>query len=56
MKKLNISVYVSDLIDLDHMLESVSDATFISDNVTQNEQLLLIHVIQQLIKENDKNS
>lgn len=53
MKTISFRVNTNN-IDLEHMLESVSDATCNSDNVTVNEQNLVINMIQQLIKEEDR--
>lgn len=49
-----IVVFVDQNIDLEHMLESVSDATYWADNVTKEEQELVVQMITKLKKERDK--
>jgi hypothetical protein len=47
---VTITINVPDQIDLDHALESISDATFVSDNVTAKEQDFVLELIQRLKK------
>lgn len=53
MKTITIKVNIEE-IDLEHMLESVSDATFAADNVTFQEHNLIIDIIQKLIRNENK--
>lgn len=54
MLQLRNAVFVDETIDLDHMLESVSDATANADNVTREEQLLVIKLIQEIKKDKER--
>jgi hypothetical protein len=49
-----ITIDAPDEIDLEHALESISDALFFSDNVTSKEQLLVIQLIQKLKREYER--
>lgn len=51
---LRNAVFVDESIDLEHMLEVVSEATAHSDNVTKNEQELVIKLIQGIKKDKEK--
>jgi len=46
--KVTITIEVPNDIDLEHALESVSDALYYADNVTAKEQDLVIKLIQQI--------
>ena len=49
--RATITIELPDDIDLEHALESVSDALYFADNVTSEEQLLVIKLIQKLKKQ-----
>lgn len=51
--RATITIEVPDNMDLEHALESVSDALYFSDNVTSEEQLLVIQLIQKIKKQVD---
>lgn len=51
--KVTITIEVPNGLDLDHTLESVSDALYFADNVTSKEQDLVIKLIQQIKKQLD---
>ena len=44
--KIKIEVNVPDSVDLEHAIESISDATFVADNVTQAEANLVFSMQQ----------
>lgn len=50
---VTITINVPDGLDLEHALESISDATFVSDNVTVKEQDFVIQLIQNVKKKVD---
>ena len=52
--KIKIEVNVPDSVDLDHAIESVSDATFFADNVTQAEANLVFSILTKLQVEKDR--
>jgi hypothetical protein len=52
--RATITIDAPDEIDLEHALESISDALFFSDNVTSKEQLLVIQLIQKLKREYER--
>lgn len=55
MKTFNITLKIDPKkVDLEHMLESVTDATSDSDNVTVEEHDIIIDFMIQLIKQNEK--
>ena len=49
--KATITIEVPENMDLEHFLESVSDALYYADNVTSKEQDLVIKLIQQIKKQ-----
>ena len=49
--KATITIEVPDNMDLEHTLESVSDALYFADNVTSKEQELVIKLIQKIKKQ-----
>lgn len=49
--KVTITIEVPNGLDLDHTLESVSDALYYADNITSKEQDLVIKLIQQIKKQ-----
>ena len=51
--RATITIEVPDGLDLEHVLESVSDALYFADNVTSEEQLLVIQLIQKIKKQVD---
>lgn len=51
--KVTITIEVPNELDLEHALESVSDALYFADNVTSKEQDLVIKLIQQIKKQLD---
>ena len=51
--RATITIEVPDGLDLEHALESVSDALYFADNVTSEEQLLVIKLIQKLKRQID---
>lgn len=51
--RATITIEVPDNMDLEHALESVSDALYFADNVTSEEQLLVIKLIQKLKRQVD---
>ena len=51
--RATITIEVPDGLDLEHALESVSDALYFADNVTSEEQLLVIKLIQKLKRQVD---
>jgi hypothetical protein len=52
--KIKIEVNVPDGVDLEHAIESVSDATFFADNVTQAEANLVFSILTKLQVERDR--
>lgn len=52
--KISIEVNVPDGVDLEHALESVTDATYFADNVTQAEHNLVFSMITRLQIEKDR--
>lgn len=52
--KATITIDVPNEIDLEHALESISDALFFSDNVTSHEQLLVIQLIQKIKRQSEQ--
>lgn len=52
--KIKIEVNVPDSVDLEHAIESISDATFVADNVTQAEANLVFSMLTKLQVEKDK--
>jgi hypothetical protein len=52
--KIKIEVNVPDSVDLEHAIESVSDATFFADNVTQAEANLVFSMLTKLQVEKDR--
>jgi hypothetical protein len=52
--KIKIEVNVPDSVDLEHAIESISDATFVADNVTQAEANLVFSMITKLQVEKDR--
>jgi hypothetical protein len=52
--KIKIEVNVPDSVDLEHAIESISDATFVADNVTQAEANLVFSVLTKLQVEKDR--
>jgi hypothetical protein len=52
--KIKIEVNVPDGVDLEHAIESVSDATFFADNVTQAEANLVFSMLTKLQVEKDR--
>lgn len=53
MKQLTITVEVPDDVDLEHLQQAVTDATYWADNVTQKEHNLITEITIQLIKQNE---
>ena len=51
--KITIEIEVPDEIDLEHTLECVTDAMFMSDCVTTKEEYFVIEVIQSIQKQKD---
>ena len=51
--KVTITIEVPNDIDLEHALESTSDAMYYADCVTAKEQDLVIKLIQQIKKQVD---
>ena len=49
--KVTIEIEVPDDLDLEHTLECVTDAMFMSDCVTAKEEYFVIHVIQAIQKQ-----
>jgi hypothetical protein len=52
--KIKIEVNVPDSVDLEHAIESISDATFVADNVTQAEANLVFSILTKLQVEKDR--
>jgi hypothetical protein len=52
--KIKIEVNVPDSVDLEHAIESISDATFVADNVTQAEANLVFSMLTKLQVEKDR--
>ena len=52
--KIKIEVNVPDSVDLEHAIESVTDATFFADNVTQAEANLVFSILTKLQVEKDR--
>jgi len=52
--KIKIEVNVPDTVDLEHAIESISDATFVADNVTQAEANLVFSILTKLQVEKDR--
>jgi hypothetical protein len=52
--KIKIEVNVPDSVDLEHAIESISDATFFADNVTQAEANLVFSILTKLQVEKDR--
>lgn len=52
--KTTITIDVPNEIDLEHALKSISDALFFSDNVTSQEQLLVIQLIQKIKRQSEQ--
>jgi hypothetical protein len=52
--KIKIEVNVPDSVDLEHAIESISDATFVADNVTQAEANLVFSILTKLQVERDR--
>ena len=51
--KVTITIEVPDNMDLEHTLESVSDALYYADNITSKEQDLVIKLIQKIKRQVD---
>jgi hypothetical protein len=51
--KATITIEVPDDMDLDHTLESTTDAMYYSDCVTSKEENFVIELIQQIKKQVD---
>jgi hypothetical protein len=49
--RVTIQIDVPDKIDIEHALESVSDAMYFADSVTADEQELVIKIIQAIQKQ-----
>jgi hypothetical protein len=49
--KATITIEVPENMDLEHFLESISDALYFADNVTAKEQELVIKLIQKIKKQ-----
>lgn len=54
--KVSITIEVPNDIDLEHTLESTSDAMYYADCVTAKEQDLVIKLIQQIKKQVDNEN
>jgi hypothetical protein len=52
--KIKIELNVPDSVDLEHAIESISDATFVADNVTQAEANLVFSILTKLQVEKDR--
>lgn len=52
--KIKIEINVPDSVDLEHAIESISDATFVADNVTQAEANLVFSILTKLQVERDR--
>lgn len=53
--KVTITIEVPNGLDLEHTLESVSDALYYADSVTSKEQELVIELIQKLKRQVDND-
>jgi hypothetical protein len=51
--KITIEIEVPEDLDLEHTLECVTDAMFMSDCVTAKEEYFVIKVIQEIQKQKD---
>jgi hypothetical protein len=51
--KVTIEIEVPEELDLEHTLECVTDAMFMSDCVTAKEEYFVIKVIQSIQKQNE---
>lgn len=54
--KVTITIEVPNGLDLEHTLESVSDALYYADNVTAKEQDLVIKLIEKIKKQVDNEN
>jgi hypothetical protein len=54
--KATITIEVPENMDLEHFLESISDALYYADNVTSKEQDLVIQLIQKIKKQVDNET
>jgi len=52
--KITITIEVPEDLDLEHTLECVTDAMFMSDCVTTKEEYFVIEVIQSIQKQAEK--